>query len=195
MIVVALVLAFTGLPFRGGYELKAVFSTSQNIAKGSPVRVAGVEVGEVVDVGVGAAGEEAGPAGEDRPAALVTMRIDDAGRPVREDATMQLRPRLFLEGNLFVDLKGLARRPGGGGRIHSPDQPDGRLGAACGRARHADVRRAAAAADPRRRAAALDDHGGAEGLNTFYRSSPGAFRYTSQVNEALLGRHRGTSPV
>jgi len=38
---------------------------------------------------------------------------------------------------------------------------------------------------------ALVDHGGAMGLNNFYRSSPGAFRYTSQVNEALLGRHRG----
>jgi phospholipid/cholesterol/gamma-HCH transport system substrate-binding protein len=193
-IVVALVLAFTGLPFRGGYELKAVFSTSQNIAVGSPVRVAGVEVGEVVDVeGVGAAGEQAGSAGEDRPAALVTMRIDDAGRPVREDATMQLRPRLFLEGNLFVDLK-----PGSPG---APEAEDGYvvpINQTAVSVQLADVL-GTLTSDVRRNlqilvdelGAALDDHGGAEGLNTFYRSSPGAFRYTSQVNEALLGRHRG----
>ena len=193
--VIATALAFSrGLPFGGGYELKAVFSTSQSIAVGSPVRVAGVEVGEVVDVeGVGAAGEQAESAGEDRPAALVTMRIDDAGRPVREDATMQLRPRLFLEGNLFVDLK-----PGSPG---SPEAEDGYvvpIDQTAVSVQLADVL-GTLTSDVRRNlqilvdelGAALDDHGGAEGLNTFYRSSPGAFRYTSQVNEALLGRHRG----
>ena len=35
---------------------------------------------------------------------------------------------------------------------------------------------------------ALDKHGGSEGLRELFRSSPGAFRYTSQVNEALLGQ-------
>ena len=36
---------------------------------------------------------------------VVTMEITDNGRPVREDATLKIRPRLFLEGNFFVDLK------------------------------------------------------------------------------------------
>jgi ABC-type transporter Mla subunit MlaD len=33
------------------------------------------------------------------------MTIEDEGRPVREDVTLALRPRLFLEGNLFVDMQ------------------------------------------------------------------------------------------
>ena len=38
-------------------------------------------------------------------AAVVTMKIKEDAQPIREDATMQLRPRLFLEGNLFVDVQ------------------------------------------------------------------------------------------
>jgi hypothetical protein len=34
---------------------------------------------------------------------------------------------------------------------------------------------------------ALMDHGGAEGFQELYRSSAGAYKYTAQVNEALLG--------
>ena len=36
--------------------------------------------------------------------AILTMRIDDKGRPVHSDATAKIRPRIFLEGNFFVDL-------------------------------------------------------------------------------------------
>ena len=35
---------------------------------------------------------------------LVTMEIDDAGLPIHKDATLKIRPRIFLEGNEFVDL-------------------------------------------------------------------------------------------
>src|SRR5215218_9343603 len=43
-------LAFTKhVPFTGyGYELKATFSNSANIAKNSPIRIAGVDVGKVI---------------------------------------------------------------------------------------------------------------------------------------------------
>jgi phospholipid/cholesterol/gamma-HCH transport system substrate-binding protein len=34
----------------------------------------------------------------------VTMRIDKKGLPIHKDATLQIRPRIFLEGNFFVDL-------------------------------------------------------------------------------------------
>jgi phospholipid/cholesterol/gamma-HCH transport system substrate-binding protein len=34
----------------------------------------------------------------------VTMRIDKQGRPVHTDAPAKIRPRIFLEGNFFVDL-------------------------------------------------------------------------------------------
>ena len=33
------------------------------------------------------------------------MEIKDAGLPIHEDATAKIRPRIFLEGNFFVDLK------------------------------------------------------------------------------------------
>ena len=36
VLVIVAALAWFGLPFRGGYELKAVFSTSQSIALSSP---------------------------------------------------------------------------------------------------------------------------------------------------------------
>ena len=94
-------LAFTkSIPFAGhGYQLKAVFPDAQNIRAKSPVRISGVDVGEVSDV---QHLTDANGKGED--AAVVTMDIKDNALPIRQDATMQLRPRLFLEGNLFVDL-------------------------------------------------------------------------------------------
>ena len=33
------------------------------------------------------------------------MRIDDKGLPIHKDATIQIRPRIFLEGNFFVDVQ------------------------------------------------------------------------------------------
>ena len=38
-------------------------------------------------------------------AAVLTMEIKDAALPIHEDATAKIRPRIFLEGNFFVDLK------------------------------------------------------------------------------------------
>jgi virulence factor Mce-like protein len=94
VITVGVLLAWTKeLPFQSHYEIKAAFESSNNIRAGSPVRIAGVEVGKVTSVE---------PAG--REGAVLTMRIDDNGRPVRSDATAKIRPRIFLEGNFFVDL-------------------------------------------------------------------------------------------
>ena len=33
------------------------------------------------------------------------MELDDSALPLHEDATAKIRPRIFLEGNFFVDLK------------------------------------------------------------------------------------------
>jgi phospholipid/cholesterol/gamma-HCH transport system substrate-binding protein len=87
-------LAFTKhVPFTGyGYELKATFANGVNIAKNSPVRIAGVEVGKVTST------EREGDA------ATVTFTVSGAGRPIHDDAFAQIRPRIFLEGNFFVDL-------------------------------------------------------------------------------------------
>ena len=33
------------------------------------------------------------------------MELKDSALPIHEDATAKIRPRIFLEGNFFVDLK------------------------------------------------------------------------------------------
>ena len=90
-------LGFTkSIPFRSHYEIKAVFESSNNLKKSSPVRIAGVEVGRVTKV------ERVKQGGE---SVVVTMRVGKAGRPIHEDARAKIRPRIFLEGNFFVDIE------------------------------------------------------------------------------------------
>ena len=47
---------------------------------------------------------------EGSSASVVTMALTDNGLPIHKDATVKIRPRIFLEGNFFVDL-----RPGSAG--------------------------------------------------------------------------------
>ncbi len=81
------------IPYTHGYRLKAQFATAVNIRPKSPVRIAGVGVGKVVSV------KREGNTG------LVTMEIEKSGLPIHTDATVKIRPRIFLEGNFFVDLQ------------------------------------------------------------------------------------------
>jgi phospholipid/cholesterol/gamma-HCH transport system substrate-binding protein len=81
-------------PFANPYELKAVFRDVQNLKTRSPVRIAGVEVGKVTKVEP-----------KDGGAAEVTMELSDDALPLREDARLQIRSRIFLEGNFFVDIQ------------------------------------------------------------------------------------------
>ncbi len=87
-------LAFTKhVPFTSyGYEAQATFSNGVNISKNSPVRIAGVEVGKVIG------------AERDGNATQVRFTVEDSGRPIHEDAFAEIRPRIFLEGNFFIDL-------------------------------------------------------------------------------------------
>jgi len=108
--IVALALAYLAfakeLPFAGdGYRIGATFENATTLRAGSPVRIAGVEVGEVTAVE---------PQGE---AAEVTFTVDDSGRPIHEDAEVKIRPRLFLEGNFFLDLSP--------GSPSAPELPEG----------------------------------------------------------------------
>jgi ABC-type transporter Mla subunit MlaD len=85
-----------GLPFSGSpFILKATFTAETDLHLGSPVRIAGVNVGAVTSV-TRVAGSPT--------AAVATMTIDSSGLPVHADATADIRPRLFLEGNYYVDL-------------------------------------------------------------------------------------------
>jgi virulence factor Mce-like protein len=99
VVVVALLVTYFGftkaIPFRHHFTIKAAFASANNIKKGSPVRIAGVNVGKVTGVSFLHAGESA---------AVVDMTVSDAGLPIHKDATVQIRPRIFLEGNFFVDL-------------------------------------------------------------------------------------------
>jgi phospholipid/cholesterol/gamma-HCH transport system substrate-binding protein len=96
VLAIGIYLGFTKeIPFRHHYTIEAVFPSANNIRVDSPVRVAGVNVGKVTRI----AHVEDG-----RQAALVTMRIDKKGLPLHRDARMKIRPRIFLEGNFFVDV-------------------------------------------------------------------------------------------
>jgi phospholipid/cholesterol/gamma-HCH transport system substrate-binding protein len=83
------------IPFKRGYQIQGVFETANNVRPGSPVRIAGVNVGKVKKVERLGSGE----------AAVVTMELADSARPIHKDATLKIRPRIFLEGNFFVDLE------------------------------------------------------------------------------------------
>ena len=96
LILIACFLAFSpGNPFASPFELKATFENATNIQKNSPVRIAGVEVGKVKKVE---------PAGDESTAATITMQINEVGLPIHKDAHVKVRPRIFLEGNFFVEL-------------------------------------------------------------------------------------------
>jgi phospholipid/cholesterol/gamma-HCH transport system substrate-binding protein len=94
-------------PFRSPFEIRAQFSSASQLRTGSEVRISGIKVGEVRGIDAGARGS-----------ALVTMAIDNSGRPIHADATLTVEPRLILEGNGYVALD-----PG------SPDSPELRSGA------------------------------------------------------------------
>ena len=196
-------LAYTKkLPWTHGYEVKAVFTTAENVRVKSPVRIAGVNVGEVTDVqhltsddpdyqaAVGRSAKQAPPGGPPgQQAAVVTMEINDEGLPLHDDATLKLRPRLFLEGNLFVDL-----HPG------TPESPDAQSGhvfpvTQTSVAVQLDQVLSTLQTNVRKNLQtflqefgdALIRYHGAEGFRELYATSPGAYRYTSEVNQAFLG--------
>ncbi len=188
--VIGFYLAFAkSIPFSAdGYELKAVFQDAQNIRAKSPVRIAGVDVGKVTNVE-----HLTDENGDGVDAAVVTMQLEDSARPIREDATMQLRPRLFLEGNLFVDVS--PGSPGAkelaSGSVIPLDQTSYSV--------QFDQVLTSLQAPVRENLQVflkefgdgLDKYGGAEGFRESFRTSPAAYGATAQVNEALLGRQPG----
>ena len=82
------------------YQLKAVFQNATNLRTNSPVRIAGVNVGTVTNVKTYK--DQNGTA---TGAALVTMSLNKNALPIHSDATLKIRPKLFLEGNFFVQLQ------------------------------------------------------------------------------------------
>lgn len=96
IVVMAIVVYFgftKAIPFKHGFQMNAVFTSAQNIKPKSPVRIAGVTVGEVKSI------HREGNVG------VVTMEIASRGLPIHSDAQLKIRPRIFLEGNWFVELQ------------------------------------------------------------------------------------------
>jgi virulence factor Mce-like protein len=94
LIAAVVYLAFAkSVPFTSHFEVSSVVRTSYALKPGNPVRIAGLDVGRVTGV-------EAGPDGT----SVVTMRLDHHDE-LRADASLSIEPRLFLEGNDYVDLR------------------------------------------------------------------------------------------
>ncbi|HEY2637567.1 MAG TPA: MlaD family protein, partial [Solirubrobacteraceae bacterium] len=81
------------LPFSHGYRLRAIVASANQLQKGSPVRIAGVQVGSVTGI-------DPGPGNTTK----LTMDLQQTALPLHRDATLRIRPRVFLEGGFYVEL-------------------------------------------------------------------------------------------
>ncbi|MGH2803552.1 MAG: MlaD family protein, partial [Thermoleophilaceae bacterium] len=184
------------LPFTPGYRVQAVFDNSNLVGQRTPVRIAGVDIGEVVAV----------ERYRDTNLALVTMEIGDGGRPIHRDATIKVRPRLFLEGNFYLDLEpgtAAAAEIEDGGMIPAAQTSHPvQLHQVLTGLQH-DTREALqetlkglgtaldsepTAADDADQDPDVSGLTGAQALNRTLDHSPAALRDSAIVNEALLGK-------
>ena len=200
IILIATFLGFTkDIPFTTPYQVKVTFESANSIRVGSPVRIAGVNVGKVAKV----------EASEDSNTSVVTLSLQKQALPIHEDATAKIRPRIFLEGNFFVDLRpGTASSPeleDGGAikvtRTASPVQLDEVLTALQSDTRQdlkdvldglaTALNKKPTAADDRDADKSARGETGAESFNDAYVDIPAAERSTAQVFEAFLGQEPG----
>jgi phospholipid/cholesterol/gamma-HCH transport system substrate-binding protein len=196
IVLIGVFLGFTkNIPFTHGFRVNAVFESANSLRINSPVRIAGVNVGKVKSV----------QPKEGTDQALVTLEIKDSGLPIHEDATAKIRPRIFLEGNFFVDMRpGTASSPelADGDtikvtRTSNPVQLDEVLTALQSDTRQ-DLRdlldglaqgldSKPSAADDRDADKSTRGETAAESFNDAYKDSAQSLRGGAQVNEALLG--------
>jgi ABC-type transporter Mla subunit MlaD len=106
-------------PFATSYEAKVIFPSANGLKQDALVRIAGVNVGKVesVEPMKGCTVAAINGAEHQCTAAKVTMAINDNGLPIHQDATFWIRPRIFLEGNFFVEINP--------GSPSAPNAPDG----------------------------------------------------------------------
>ena len=185
VIVLTIVVTYLGftkdIPFvNSPYEIKAAFRDTSGINNGSPVRIAGVDVGKVTNVQ---------PTSPGASSATVTLSITDKGRPIYADAAVKIRPRIFLEGNFFVEVAPGTRRVGeldeGAtipvARTGSPVQFDQVLAALRSDTRN-DLREVFT------QVGKAQDADGAKAFNASLPYQPSAYKFTAIVSEALLGK-------
>jgi phospholipid/cholesterol/gamma-HCH transport system substrate-binding protein len=172
------------LPFQHHYQVRFVVPNANLLQPRSVVRIAGVDVGQV----------DAVQRYRRTSMSIVTMRIADRGRPVHTDATLKIRPRLFLEGNFYVDL-----HPGTPG---APELKDGGIIPITQTARPVQLDQVLSSLTaPSRKSLQGALHGfadaldtgkptGAEALNRTLRTSPQSLRDSAVVGQALVGPSR-----
>jgi phospholipid/cholesterol/gamma-HCH transport system substrate-binding protein len=181
-ITVLVLLAYFGFskanPFANPYELKAMFRNVQNLKTRSPVRMAGVEVGKVTKVEP-----------KDGGAAQVTMELRNDALPIHDDARAQIRSRIFLEGNFFVELQ--PGSPSGGDLDDGSTLPITQTASAVTLPDILDVLDSDVRADLQ---SFLHEYGtvalqggGAKAFNRAIPSFEPAYRYGAVTNDAVLG--------
>ncbi len=181
------------IPFKHGFRLNAVFTNALNVHSKSPVRIAGVNVGQVSSI------KREGNYG------VVTMEINNVGLPIHTDATAKLRPRIFLEGNWFIELQpGSPSAPtfSSGGTIPvthtaTPVQLDQVLDALNSDTRAnlqeflieygSGLTRLPTPAEDAEQEPEVRGVNGAQGLNKAYKRGPASLRGGAIVNQATTG--------
>jgi phospholipid/cholesterol/gamma-HCH transport system substrate-binding protein len=166
-------------PFSKPYHFTAYFKNANNLKPNSPVRIAGVEVGKVKSVS---------PADAQTGDAKVDMEIMDKGLPLHKDAQVKVRPRIFLEGNMFVDIQ-----PG------TPESPELKSGGSIPASQTAAPVQFEQVLRVLQRDTRTDlqtlfkefalglDGGGAEAFNRSIKFWKPAYQYSSLANDATLG--------
>ena len=180
-----------------GYTATATFASPATVRKTAPVRIAGVNVGKVTDVT------------RDGDSAKITFSVDDEGLPLHTDATITVRPRLFLEGNFFLDL-----RPGSPSAPELADNGEIPVTQTATAVQLDELLTVLQAPDRENLARLLDGYGsaldddptpaqdrgqdpavrglsGARAINESFRFGGRAGKGSSQVSEALLGEQSG----
>jgi virulence factor Mce-like protein len=166
-------------PFANPYELKAMFRDVQTLKPRSPVRIAGVEVGKVTKVEP----KDGGGAAE------VTMELREDALPIRDDARAQIRSRIFLEGNYFVDIQ--PGSPSGGELDDGSTLPITQTASTLTLPQILDVLDSDVRGDLqtflREYGTVALQGGGAKAFNRAVHSFEPAYRYGALTNDALLG--------
>jgi phospholipid/cholesterol/gamma-HCH transport system substrate-binding protein len=179
-----------GVPFGSSpFVLRAVFTANTQLHIPSPVRIAGVQVGEVTGVERIKGSPNAG---------IVVMQIDRSGLPIHADATAAIRSRIFLEGNFYVDLQpGTPQSPllSSGGTLPAantsgPVQLD-RILSSLDTSARANLQKLVQGFGASLNVPGADGRTGAQGLNDALKYSADAFETSAIVNQALLGEQPG----
>jgi len=188
VIAVAVVVTYLGfrkdVPFLNSpYTINMAVRDTNGINKRSPVRIAGVEVGHVESI------EHTSPGSR---SATLRLAILDKGRPIYKNASAKIRPRIFLEGNFFVDLS--PGTPNVGEMSDGDTIPASRTASAVQFGQVLAALKSDTRNDLRQvviNVGKAQDAGGAQAFNDSLKYQPASYKFAAIVSEALLGKRPG----